>query len=306
MILLWGLASDRPLAAVYAALRHLDCTTLLLDQRDVLSTEVELSVSANVSGTLCVKNQRIDLSTVSAVYLRPHDSRRLPYIARLDPSDQVWQHALNIEDILLTWIELTSALVVNQPASMAGNNSKPFQAQWIQSLGFAIPETLITTDPHTALAFWRQHERVIYKSVSGLRSIVSCLTPEHESRLADVVWCPTQFQEYIPGDDYRVHVVGEEIFACKIISNADDYRYAVRQGTTSVIEPFHLPEDVAMRCRALAGSMQLLVAGIDLRCTPDGSWYCFEVNPSPGFTYFQDQTKQPIDEAIAKLLASAK
>jgi len=47
------------------------------------------------------------------------------------------------------------------------------------------------------------------------------------------------------------------------------------------------------------------VAGVDLRCTPDGRWYCFEVNPSPGFTYFQQKTDQAIDEAIARLLMSA-
>jgi D-alanine-D-alanine ligase-like ATP-grasp enzyme len=51
--------------------------------------------------------------------------------------------------------------------------------------------------------------------------------------------------------------------------------------------------------------MGLLVAGIDLRRTPDGRWSCFEVNPSPGFTYYQDKTGHPIDQAIAELLLSA-
>jgi hypothetical protein len=48
--------------------------------------------------------------------------------------------------------------------------------------------------------------------------------------------------------------------------------------------------------------MGLLVAGIDLRCTPEGQWFCFEVNPSPAFTYYQAVTHQPVDEAIAQLL----
>jgi D-alanine-D-alanine ligase-like ATP-grasp enzyme len=50
--------------------------------------------------------------------------------------------------------------------------------------------------------------------------------------------------------------------------------------------------------------MKLIVAGIDLRHTPAGKWYCFEVNPSPGFTYYQAATHQPIDEAIAQLLVA--
>ncbi len=56
--------------------------------------------------------------------------------------------------------------------------------------------------------------------------------------------------------------------------------------------------------RALSSSLNLPVAGIDLRRTPDGRWYCFEVNPSPGFTYFQKETHQAIDETIARLLIS--
>ena len=120
--------------------------------------------------------------------------------------------------------------------------------------------------------------------------------------LDDVRWCPTQFQQYVPGKDYRVHVVGEEVFACEIISEADDYRYATRQGPAPAIRPYELPGDVAERCLLLARAFQMSVVGIDLRCTPEGSWYCFEVNPSPAFTYYQHATDQPIDTAIARLL----
>lgn len=49
--------------------------------------------------------------------------------------------------------------------------------------------------------------------------------------------------------------------------------------------------------------MNLLLAGLDLRCTPEGEWYCFEVNPSPAFTCFEQRTRQPIAEAVARLLA---
>ena len=91
-------------------------------------------------------------------------------------------------------------------------------------------DTLVTTDPEAALAFQAQHGSVIYKSTSGVRSIVSRFTAEHAERLADLRWCPTQFQQYIPGRDHRVHTVGDDIFACEIVSAADDYRYGARQG----------------------------------------------------------------------------
>jgi len=209
---------------------------------------------------------------------------------------------MDIDDALLSWSELTSALVVNRPSAMASNNSKPYQGAIIQAMGFAIPDTLITTDPKAAREFWMRHGMVIYKSISGIRSIVSRLSTEQAERLEHVRWCPTQFQQYIPGNDYRVHVVGEEIFACEILSTADDYRYATKQGSSVEIRSYTLPKDVADRCVALALALGMSVVGVDLRCTPDGRWYCFEVNPSPAFTYYQDATDLPIDEAIARLL----
>jgi glutathione synthase/RimK-type ligase-like ATP-grasp enzyme len=188
---------------------------------------------------------------------------------------------------------------------MAANNSKPYQAQQIRSFGFAIPDTLITTDPEEARAFWERHGGVIYKSLSGVRSVVSRLTLAHERRLEDVRWCPTQFQQYIPGIDYRVHVVGDEVFACEISSDADDYRYPSGLRAGVVTRACDLPVEIAEKCRTLSAGLNLAVAGVDLRLTPDGDWYCFEVNPSPGFTCYQEITRQPIAESIARLLASA-
>jgi hypothetical protein len=45
-----------------------------------------------------------------------------------------------------------------------------------------------------------------------------------------------------------------------------------------------------------------VIAGIDLRCEDD-AWYCFEANPSPSFTYYEQRTGQPIAAAVAELLA---
>ena len=125
-------------------------------------------------------------------------------------------------------------------------------------------------------------------------------------RLADLRWCPTQFQQYITGRDFRVHTVGDEVFACEIISQADDYRYAARQGHDVELRAATLAVDCAERCLALARSLGLAVAGIDLRRTPAGEWFCFEVNPSPAFSYYESATGQPIAEAIAGLLVSNK
>jgi RimK-like ATP-grasp domain len=302
MILLWGLPHERPIALVHAALHRLGFPVTFLDQRQVLRTAVELGVDSMIDGMLRTPDETIDLNAVTAVYLRPYDWRSLPEIEQAGSRSPVWRHALEVEDVLASWLELTPALVVNRLAAMSATNSKPDQASYIRTCGFAVPDTLITTDPTAAQEFWEKHGAVIYKSISGVRSIVSRLTTERARRFDDLVWCPTQFQQYIPGRDYRVHVVGHDVFACEIVSAADDYRYAASQGASVDIRTYDLPQEMADRCRRLAATMGLLVAGIDLRRTPDGQWYCFEINPSPAFSYYQGATNQPIDEAIAHLL----
>jgi hypothetical protein len=302
LILLWGVGSDGPLAAVRQELQHLGVPTSVIDQRHVLSTEIDLDVDYGVSGAVRSPRGCIDLGAVTAVYMRPYDYRGLPLIAQEGPDSAAWRHALMIDDIIASWSQLTPALVVNPLGATAANGSKPYQLRQIRSLGFRVPDTLVTTDPNAAYSFWQQHGTVIYKSVSGVRSRVSRLQPEHVQRLGDVSSCPTQFQQYIAGRDYRVHVVGSELFACEVICEADDYRYAGRHAVE--IRPCHLPQDVEERCRQLATAMRLSVAGIDLRHHVNGDWYCFEVNPSPAFTYYQQATGQPIGCAIARLLAA--
>jgi hypothetical protein len=302
MILLWGLFQDSPIALVHEALQRLGVPVVFLDQRQVLTTEVELCVDSSIQGMLRTPGETIDLNAVTAVYLRPYDWRRLPEIENAGPRSAAWCHAFEVEDALASWVELTPACVVNPLQAMAATNSKPDQAAQIRACGFEVSETLITTDPTAAQEFWEKYGSVIYKSISSERSIVSRLTSAHVRRFDDLVWCPTQFQQYIPGYDYRVHVVGHELFACEVASEADDYRYAARQGAHVNIRAYDLPQETADRCRALAAAMDLLVAGIDLRQTPDGLWYCFEINPSPAFSYYQTAANQPIGEAIARLL----
>jgi glutathione synthase/RimK-type ligase-like ATP-grasp enzyme len=186
---------------------------------------------------------------------------------------------------------------------MASNSSKPYQAQRIRGHGFAVPDTLVTTDPAAADAFWQRHGEIIYKSVSGTRSRVARLRPEDVPRLQDVSWCPTQFQEYVPGREHRVHVVGGDVFACEVLSEADDYRYAPANEVT--LRACDLPVDVAARCRHLAADLSLPVAGIDLRLGPGGLWYCFEVNPMPAFSCYESAAARPISAAVARLLAGA-
>jgi glutathione synthase/RimK-type ligase-like ATP-grasp enzyme len=103
----------------------------------------------------------------------------------------------------------------------------------------------------------------------------------------------------------RVHVVGDDVFPARIESGADDYRYATRQGASVEMTACTLPADILARCIEVSTRLRLPLAGIDLRVTPDGEWYCLEVNPSPAFTFYQRNTYQPISETFTQLLVDS-
>lgn len=302
LILLWGLGTERPFEVVRDEVEEQGLPYLLLDQRELATTEVDITFDAELRGHIRTRERTVDLREITAAYVRPCDSRMLPAVARAGEGSALWQHALRLAEMLSAWTEVTPALVVNRFSSMAANGSKPFQLELIRRQGFSVPETLVTTDPAEARAFFEQHGRVIYKSVSSVRSIVARLKPEELDRLADVVHCPTQFQRYIPGRDHRVHVVGDEIFPCEIVCDATDYRYPGDEDVD--LRACKLPVEVEERCFKLADSMNLPVAGIDLRRSPDGEWFCLEVNPSPAFSYYQAHAGLAISDAIARLLAA--
>src|SRR5262249_43997121 len=57
LTLLWGHNSEGPLAAVLRELNALGATTSVIDQSNVLDTEVELDISENVRGTIRTRDQ---------------------------------------------------------------------------------------------------------------------------------------------------------------------------------------------------------------------------------------------------------
>ncbi len=303
MIVLWGLRGDGPLAAVAQALTDSGDDVELLDQARTAELCLDLAVGDGLGGTIRTPARRIPVEDIQSIYLRPYDFRRIPATERAGEGSDLWRHAEAFDDALLTWTEITDARVVNRSSAMASNSSKPYQSLSIADAGFSTPSTLVTNDVDELREFASTHPGVIYKSASGIRSVVRRLDSLDDDRLANLRWCPTQFQAFVPGVDYRVHVVDEETFVCRVTSEAVDYRYGARDGLAPTLTADRLPDDVTQRCVRLARSLGLVVAGIDLRETEDGQMYCFEVNPSPGFTFFEDATDQPIAAAVAHLLA---
>ena len=152
MILLWGVAGDAPFDDVRQALSHLGADVHVHDQRLDAICKVQLSCTPDggrLRGTLTYDHSTqssISLDDVGAVYVRPYSTQEVCRASAAAPGSPSYERAMRSDLALLTWADLSDALVVNRPAAMAANGSKPFQLAMIATHGFAVPDTLITTD----------------------------------------------------------------------------------------------------------------------------------------------------------------
>jgi glutathione synthase/RimK-type ligase-like ATP-grasp enzyme len=306
MILLCGIPSESPIAMVAHALDAIGAEYRMLNQREVARHAISWQVDAGeVDGMLRLAEETHRLADIEAVYVRLMDDRVLPELEDEPGGSPKRRHSRAFHDALYRWLEIAPGRIVNRSDPQGSNGSKPYQAQLIAQYGFSVPETLITNDPNAVLEFQREHGALIYKSISGVRSIVHQLDAADKDRLENISWCPVQFQALIPGTDMRVHVVDDEVHATEIVSDTLDYRYARRNGGSATLRAAQLSAEIAARCVALARGLGLAFAGIDLKFTPDGQIYCFEVNPCPAFSFYEANTDQPIAASLARYLAEA-
>ncbi len=301
MIVLWGIASEPPVRLAVEAAERAGVDHVVLHQRTASDDDLEIDLSTG-EGSLRTGGRTVDLADVSGVYVRIMDPARVP---GTDSTPVRRARSSALHEMLLTWLDAAPVhvRVANPTQAMATNGSKPYQAQLIAECGFDVPATLVTDDPAVLAEFEREWGALVFKSISAVRSIVSPLDQSARQRLGRLRWLPVQFQHRECGDDVRVHVVGDRVLAARASTEAVDYRYARRDGFDVSLDPVSLPDDVARRCVRLAERLGLPFAGIDLMARPDGSWVCFEVNPSPGYSWYEEATGLPISDALVSWLA---
>jgi hypothetical protein len=182
------------------------------------------------------------------------------------------------------------------------NGSKPYQGFAGKTLRPASrhrPWSPTIQTPH-AISMTNAMVRSIYKSLSGIRSIVRRLQPDQLPRLSLLRNGPAQFQAFIPGADVRVHTVGgANCLRHGCVPMRSTIAMPLAKAEKVEMEPTILPPAAAESCLNLAHWLDLLMTGIDLERNARREYYCFEVNPSPGFIYYEKNSRQPISAALA-------
>jgi len=298
MIVVAGTPAEDPVRRLLEAADTAGIEVVLLDETSAADWDLRVAGGPDgVHARLVDGGREVDLAGATGLYLRLTVPRRAG--PEPDPLEQQRRDAAL--SLVAAWADVAPLRVANRPRAMASNGSKPYQAALIRSLGLAVPPTLVTNDPAAVREFQGEHGRLVYKSASGIRSIVHELTAARSADLGRVRHLPTQFQRLLEGTNVRVHVVGGAVFACEIGSATIDYRYR-EGGEPAVMRPVELPPEVAERCVAVATALDLPLAGIDLLRDGEGRWWCFEVNPSPAYSCFEEPTGLPIAAALARWL----
>ena len=258
-------------------------------------------VDGRPCGSISTNDWRIEFDELSGVYFRNVDlSESEEEGEKADGKGQAYPET---DARLAAVLNNLPCNVLNRPAATYSNRSKPYQALLIRRFGFKIPKTLVTNDPDAVASFFVEcDEKLVFKSISGVRSTVRRMTKEDFGRLELLENCPAQFQEYVAGDNIRVHIIGERLFAVRIQCDAVDYRYAGEEGYALTMVPAVLPEDIAANCIRLTQELELVLSGIDLKETPSGECYCFEVNTSPAFLFYESPRRPVIADALAEFL----
>jgi len=296
MIVVLGSQEESMIAEVCRELQRRGADLLWLDNSHMPAT-ARIHYRPGELLEFQVDNRWIELPASASIYHRLGFSR----FQALDDYTEEERDFVEMEcaTVLQTALNAHPGLVVNPPWRSGSNASKPYQLSLFEEFGFGTPETLITNLPDAARLFYEALEgRVIYKSISYLRSRVQRMGEKDLERLDTLANCPVQLQEEIAGFDVRVHVVGDRAFASRIVAQSSDYRY----DKEAEVEDWDLPEPWTERCLQLARKLGLWLAGIDLRFTPEGEVVCFEANPSPAFTWYEARTGQPITSALCDLL----
>jgi hypothetical protein len=192
-----------------------------------------------------------------------------------------------------------SALIVNRPLSGVMNWAKMAHMRSLAEFGFKIPEALATNER------WRLEQfrkPAISKGCSGMRSIARRRESVDLDNLSARLQIPTMLQQYISGPDIRVHFIGYENVALKIETEFDDYRYASRNGFEISVVRTTLLNELADKCWAYMKSERLEFAGFDFKVDVDGIWWLLEINPMPGFAFFDKHCEFLISKMLYRKL----
>jgi glutathione synthase/RimK-type ligase-like ATP-grasp enzyme len=196
--------------------------------------------------------------------------------------------------------------VINNPYAETFANRKPYQLSIANSLGLTIPETLISNDPDAIKEFWIKNNRnCIYKTLTPMPDKMletRRLLETDFAELDKVRYAPVIVQQTIEGLDIRINVIGSQVFGASAKTNIKEAEFDWRIDPTLKWEKHDIDERLQDTLRLLIKKLGLHYGSIDMRLTPNGDYFFFEINPSGQFLFIEIDTGQTLSDSMAQLL----
>ncbi len=293
MILICGLYDEPVVEKLLAYMLKNNVDFCLIDERDY-SKKVFLDYTIykdKIEGRIDYGSWHVDFEKITGVF------NRLGMMNNSQPADYYNKTPLS------TFLDIFPRPVLNRPYALYSNASKIAQYAYIIEAGLNVPNTFVGYNKPDLNSFINVNGEIITKSVSSIRSLVKEVDTVDIPQILNSDYKHIhQFQKKIVGRNIRAHVLNDQIFACEAVTDYLDYRYARSKGSTLDLVPCQLPLDIANKCIKLNQLLDLEFSGIDLIRTDDDEWYCFEVNTSPGYSWFEENAALPITKNLVNYL----
>lgn len=211
------------------------------------------------------------------------------------------------------------AVWVNDPWLASVRSNKFLNLSIASNLGWLVPETLVTNALEDATEFINRFgsQGTIYKVLSyyfdtngqtiftSEIGVSDILSHPHNLRMA-----PVQLQEKIHKKyELRVTVVGEEVFAAKISSQASSHAsldWRRDQEDCSLYEAVKLPSEWIRSILELHEAFGLYYGAYDFICNDRDQLVFLEVNPGGQYLWVEMHTGLPISRAVAEALVKPR
>ena len=258
--------------------RNVPCLRWNLDRYPLGSALSFQARNGEFTTEIISDGRRLDLADIGSIWCRGFRPLGLP--DTLVSAERVFAEteAQRTLDALLT---IPDVLWINHPQRYTAANSKPAQLFAAQRLGFEIPPTLVSNDPGAVRTFIGNAKGpVVYKAMSqslemeaGKALFTGIITQEQIAGIDSIRLTPGVFQHLVSkAYELRITVVGSEIFAAKIHSQAHpesslDWRHVPLDLEHEAVR---LDPDVSDKINCFMRRFGLVYGAFDFVVTPDG------------------------------------
>lgn len=282
-----------------------------LNSEDLPSAVVRFSPEADRGWEIEFEGTVLNVRDVRAAYYRRPGTPE-PYPTS-DPATRDYLAAEWSAVMRSLWNALEGRWL-SSPFAILRAEDKPRQLELAVSLGFDVPNTLISNDFTPVKSFIASggivgkplRHSLVERGETSEVLFTTRLAPLRPMDRQAVGLAPVIYQREVSKVfDVRVTVIGDKVFAAAIHSqDHDETEVDWRSGTRHDLrhEAIELPPNVAAQCLALTAALGLRYGAIDLVADPDGRHWFLEINPNGQWAWIERRTGLPLAEAIVDTL----